>query len=83
MAYTEFERIRIWIADASKVRSKKCLLEKDCPLSNINDEYFNSDVFYVSIDPELKDKYKDLIISGEFQTKFEDFLITEYLKDYE
>lgn len=83
MAYTEFERIRMWIADASKVRSKKFLLEKDCPLSNINDEYFNSDVFYVSIDPELKDKYKDLIISGEFQTKFEDFLITEYLKDYE
>lgn len=83
MAYTEFERIRMWIADASKVRSKKCLLEKDCPLSNINEEYFNSDVFYASIDPELKDKYEDLIMSGEFQTKFEDFLMTEYLKDSE
>lgn len=83
IAYTEFERIRMWIAEASKIRSKKCLLEKDCPLSNINEEYFNSDVFYVSIDPELKKKYEELIMAGEFQIKFDDFLITEYLKDSE
>lgn len=83
MAYTEYERIRMWVADASMVRSKKCLLEKDCPLSNINEEYFNSDVFYASIDSELKDKYEELIMSGDFQTKFEDFLMTEYLKDSE
>ena len=71
----------MWIADASKGRSEKCFLEKDCPLSNINDLYFSSDMFYASIDPELKEKYEELIKSGMFQTKLEEFLLTEYIKD--
>ena len=81
IAYTEYERIQMWIADASKGRSEKCFLEKDCPLSNINDLYFSSDMFYASIDPELKEKYEELIKSGMFQTKLEEFLLTEYIKD--
>lgn len=83
IAYTEYERIQMWIADASKTRLKKCLLEKDCPLYNINDVYYNSDMFYASIDPELKEKYEELIKTGMFHAKLEEFLLTEYLKDSE
>ena len=83
IAYTEYERIQMWIADAFKRRLKKCLLEKDCPLYNINDVYYNSDMFYASIDPELKEKYEELIKTGMFHAKLEEFLLTEYLKDSE
>lgn len=34
-----------------------------------------SDVFYASIDNELKDKYIELIEAGTFQSKFEEFLL--------
>ena len=41
------------------------------------DEYLRSGVFYACIDFELKEKYKELVESGDFQMKFEDFLITQ------
>lgn len=78
-AYTEYERIQMRIADAVKKIPIQCKSVKECPLSNINEEYNRSDVFYANIDPELKAKYEELIQSGEFQTKFENFLLAEYL----
>lgn len=74
-AITEYERIQMCIAGAVKEFVKSCGDKKDCPLSRINDEYLRSDVFYACIDPELKEKYKELVESGEFQVKFEDFLL--------
>ena len=41
------------------------------------DEYLRSGVFYACIDSELKEKYKELVESGDFQMKFEEFLITQ------
>lgn len=75
-AITEYERIQMCIADAIK-ESIVCGINKNnCPFSKINDEYLRSGVFYACIDPELKEKYKELVKSGEFQVKLEDFLIT-------
>lgn len=76
-AITEYERIQMCIADAAKNIPKQCVGKRDCPFSLINDEYLRSGVFYASIDVDLKEKYNELVESGEFQEKFEDFLITQ------
>ena len=75
-AITEYERIQMCIANTVKEFTIR-LRDKACPLSKINDEYLRSDVFYACIDPELKEKYKELVESGEFQVKFEDFLLEQ------
>lgn len=77
-AKTEYERIQMCIADAVK-KAENCLSENrgNCPLTQLNDEYLHSGVFYASIDLELKEKYKDLIESGDFQIKFEEFLLSQ------
>lgn len=76
-AITEYERIQMCIADAVKESTECGRDKKNCPLSKINDEYLRSRVFYACIDPELKEKYKELVESGDFQVKFEDFLISQ------
>lgn len=76
-AITEYERIQMCIADAAKKIPKQCVGKRDCPFSLINDEYLRSGVFYASIDVDLKEKYNELVESGKFQEKFEDFLITQ------
>ena len=65
------------IADALKEFAKTCNDKKNCPLSRLNIEYLRSGVFYACIDPELKEKYKELIESGDFQESFENFLISQ------
>lgn len=78
IATTEYERIQMCIADAVR-GTENCLPEnrKKCPLPKLNDEYLRSDVFYARIDPDLKEQYKDLIESGDFQIKFEEFLLSQ------
>jgi len=78
IAITEYERIQMCIADAVR-GTENCLPENrgSCPLTQLNDEYLRSGVFYASIDLELKEKYKDLIESGDFQVKFEEFLLSQ------
>lgn len=80
-AITEYERIQMCIADAVK-ESVKCGKDNQaCPLPRISAEYLRSGVFYAYIDPELKDKYRELVESGEFQEKFEEFLYTQSFSD--
>ena len=81
MAVTEYDRIQMWIADASKKQTEACRGNTKCPLYKVNTEYVRSDAFYACVDPDLKDRYVDLVESGEFQSKFEEFLFTEYCKD--
>lgn len=77
IAITEYERIQMCIADIVK-KAEDCLGEsKICPLSQLKEEYLRSGVFYASIDPDLKERYKELIESGEFQFKFEEFLLAQ------
>lgn len=76
-AITEYERIQMCIADAVKEIANCCKDNNKCPLSRINDEYLRSGIFYACIDPELKEKYKELIESGDFQEKFEEFLLSQ------
>ena len=76
-AITEYERIQMCIAEALKEFAKTCNDKKNCPLSRLNIEYLRSGVFYACIDPELKEKYKELIESGDFQESFENFLISQ------
>lgn len=78
VAITEYERIQMCIADAVKEISKCCRDKKNCPLSIINDEYLRSEVFYACIDPELKETFKELLESGDFQEKLEEYLISLY-----
>ena len=51
-----------------------------CPLTDLRSEYIRSDVFFASIDMDLKEKYHELVEKGVFQEKFEEFLLNEYLK---
>lgn len=76
-AITEYERIQMRIADVLKEFTETCNGKKNCPLSRLNLEYLRSGVFYACIDPELKEKYKELIESGDFQERFESFLINQ------
>lgn len=75
IAFTEFEKINMRIANATN-QSNNCKSENlHCKLYNaVHNEYINSDVFYAYIDPCLKDTYKSLVESGEFQNKLNDFL---------
>mgnify|MGYP003289023157 CR=1 FL=1 len=77
VAITEYERVQMCIARIQKEAPKVCKDKKECLLSKINDEYLHSGVFYACIDSDLKETYMDLIESGEFQEKFENFLISE------
>ena len=81
VAITEYDRIQMWIADVVKGLGKCSGEGKNCPLTQLNEEYVRSGVFYASIDPELKEQYKELIESGEFQNKFEEFLYAQYCND--
>lgn len=76
-AITEYERIQMCIADAAKEIASCYQDNNKCPLSRIKDEYLRSGIFYACIDPELKEKYKELIESGDFQEKFEEFLLSQ------
>lgn len=76
IAITEYERVQMCIADSVKEYRRCCEDKKDCPLLRMNEEYVRSGVFYASIDPELKEQYKELLESGEFQNKFEEFLFS-------
>lgn len=77
VAITEYERIQMCIADVLKEFTETCNGKKNCPLSKLNLEYLHSGVFYACIDPELKEKYKELIESGDFQERFEIFLFNQ------
>ena len=78
IAITDYERVQMCIADVVN-KSLKCGYEKkDCPFSQVNEEYVRPGIFYACIDPDLKEMYKELIDSGEFHEKFEDFLLKEY-----
>ena len=77
-AITEYERIQMCIVDVIKGCGKCSTDCKNCPLPQLKEEYIRSGVFYASIDSELKEQYKELIESGEFQEKFEEFLLTRY-----
>ena len=79
IAITEYERIQMNIADAEKIRNK-CEMLSCCPLTDLRSEYIRSDVFFASIDMDLKEKYHELVEKGVFQEKFEEFLLNEYLK---
>lgn len=74
-AITEYEKIQMLIEDADNKRKKRCKSDDICPFSNIAKKELRSDVFYASIDNELKDKYIELIEAGTFQSKFEEFLL--------
>lgn len=76
-AITEYERIQMCIADVLKEFAEICNGRKNCPLSRLNIEYLRSGVFYACIDPELKEMFKELIEAGDFQQRFEDFLINQ------
>lgn len=79
-AITEYERIQIRIAEILKGCGKCSTDCKNCPLPLLKEEYIRSGVFYASIDSELKEQYKELVESREFQEKFEEFLVTRYSK---
>lgn len=76
IAITEYERIQMCIADSVKEYKRCCGDKKDCPLSRMNEEHIRSGLFFASIDIELKEKYKELLESGEFQQRFEEYLLT-------
>ena len=76
IAPTDYERLQMIIADAERLRIA-CENVGKCPLSRIHEEYLNSEIFYACVDLDLRDKYRDLIESGRFQEKFEDFLLNE------
>lgn len=75
IAITEYEKIHMLIEDADNERKKRCKSDYICPFSNIAKKELRSDVFYASIDNDLKDKYAELIENGTFQSKFEEFLL--------
>ena len=74
VAITEYEKLQILIEEADNKRKNICESGDACPFCNIAKQELSSDVFYTSIDIELKDKYKELIDAGTFQSKFEEFL---------
>ena len=81
IALTDYERIQMCIADSAKEYYSRCKERKDCPFLRVKDEYVRSGLFLASIDIELKEKYKDLVESGEFQQKFEEYLLTLFCND--
>ena len=68
-AITEYERIQMCIADAAKEIANCCKDNNKCPLSRIKDEYLRSGIFYACIDPELKEKYKELMAVSKILCK--------------
>ncbi|MEY8687568.1 hypothetical protein AB9N12_16035 [Bacteroides sp. AN502(2024)] len=76
VALTEYERLQLVLADVESLRVS-CKGISDCPLGILKDEYLRSNVFYACIDPELKEKYRELIENGTFQEKFEYFLLNK------
>ena len=58
-----------------KINDNFLKIQSSYLFSNIAKKELRSDVFYASIDNDLKDKYAELIENGTFQSKFEEFLL--------
>lgn len=80
IALTEYERVQMSIAAAEDLRHQ-CKYVSDCPLTDLQNEYIRSDVFFACLDNDLKETYADLMRQGVFQERFKDFLLNEFMSD--
>ena len=78
VALTEYERVQMSIAAAEDLRHQ-CKYVSDCPLTDLQNEYIRSDVFFACLDNDLKETYADLMRQGVFQERFKDFLLNEFM----
>ena len=80
IAITEFERLEMKLANAGTSISR-CKHNDDCPVTDICEEYNNSDMFFVELDKELRDVYERIATEGDICQEFEDFLMDKYFKE--
>ena len=50
-------------------------------MTDICEEYNNSDMFFVELDKELRDVYERIATEGDICQEFEDFLMDKYFKE--
>ena len=80
IAITEFERLEMKLANAGTSISR-CKHNDDCPVTDICEEYNNSNMFFVELDKELRDVYEKIATEGDICQEFEDFLMDKYFKE--
>lgn len=80
IAITEFERLEMKLAKAGTLISR-CKHNDDCPVTDICEEYNNSNMFFVELDKELRDVYEKIATKGDICQEFEDFLMDKYFKE--
>ena len=80
IAITEFERLEMRLAHAGTSISR-CKHNDDCPVTDICEEYNNSDMFFVELDKELREVYEKIATKGDICQEFEDFLMDKYFKE--
>ena len=80
IAITEFERLEMKLANAGTSISR-CKHNDDCPVTDICEEYNNSNMFFVELDKELREVYEKIATEGDICQEFEDFLMDKYFKE--
>lgn len=80
IAITEYERLEMKLAKAGTSISR-CKHNDDCPVTDICEEYNNSNMFFVELDKELRDVYEKIATEGDICQEFEDFLMGKYFKE--
>lgn len=78
-ALTDYEQITSALSEAEGKRIL-CKHAAECPMSDMS-QLIDPDAFFVKTDPALAATYEKLIKDGSFSQAFNDFLMTEYLKE--
>lgn len=81
IALTDYEVLKLKFAEIEEA-SQKCNKQDFCPIiQHISQEHLSSNLCYVAIDNELKEKYRDIIEKGKLQPLIETFVFDVWSKD--